>query len=122
MKRFAGILAALLLAGPFVGSADAGILITREGKVIIGRINKDDPTEEGVRVYWPYKERRERGTFFFPKNLVRWHDAESDEPSNAYWDQYGNEPIDPQWLPLRDRYLDQKNRRLDPNLKLFLDT
>lgn len=121
-KATALVLGALVL-GPFVGRADAGIVITKEGKVIIGRIVKDEITEEGnVKIHWPYKDRHERGTFIFEKNRIRWYDVESDEPSNEYWDKYANEPIDPAYLPLRDRYLDSKQRRLDPNLKLFLDS
>jgi hypothetical protein len=118
------LLGALIGLGPFAlaSHAEAGIIITKEGKVIVGRIVKDEMTEEGVKVHWPYKERRERGVFFFEKNRIRWCDADADEPTTAYWDQYANDPIDPAWLPARDRYLESKKNRLDPNLKLFLDS
>jgi hypothetical protein len=123
------ILAASLqvfIIGAFVAGhaapAEAGIVITREGKVIIGRVVKEEVTKEGVRVHWPYKERRERGTAFFQMNIIRWFDPDLDEPSAQYWEEHANEAIDAQFLPLRDRYLDSKSRKMDPNMKIFLDT
>jgi hypothetical protein len=118
------LLGALIGLGPLAlaSRAEAGIIITKEGKVIVGRIVKDEMSDEGVKVHWPYKERRERGVFFFERNRIRWCDADLDEPSTAYWDQYTNDPIDPAWLPARDRYLESKKNKLDPNLKLFLDS
>lgn len=115
--------AVLALAGLVpAGRAEGGIIITREGKVIIGRILKEEVTEEGVRVHWPYKENKTRGTFFIQKNLLRWYDIDLDEPSGEYWDKHGNDPIDAVWLQHRDRYLASKQKSTsEADLKLILE-
>lgn len=116
------VLVTLFLLAPFAERAEAGIIVTREGKVIVGRIVREEITEEGVWVHWPYKERRERAKFFFEKRLIRWFDPDLDEPSNKYWDDFSNESIELAFLPLRDRYLGSKQKGVDPNMKLFFDS
>lgn len=82
------------LAATAIGSAaEAGILITNDGEVFIGRISKEEMNEKGVVVRWPHGETRERGKLFFPTSQVRWCDRDNDEPSVAYWKKFPKAPL-----------------------------
>src|SRR5688572_27598903 len=88
---------ALTLAFAATGTADAGIIILKNGKVFIGRIDPEDVSEENVTMRGPrlYKGAPAvRGEQKFPKYEIRWFDANSDEPTDDYMKQFENEEID----------------------------
>lgn len=107
----AGLAGALLLAAP--APASAGIVVLKNGEVFVGRIRKEEVSDEKIVVRWPYKQEADpegRGQMEIPRFRVRWYDLEGDEPSDAYWTEYENEKIDQRFLPHLERWrLRRKN-------------
>lgn len=98
-----GALAALLL--PTL--AEAGVVVLKNGKVIVGKVRADEVNSEKVVVRWPYKHRTFRGKQEVERFRVRWFSADSDEPTEDYWEQFNdvNEyPIEEKYLPLLERW------------------
>lgn len=96
----------LAVAGLLVLTApsEAGVVVLKNGEVLVGRIRPDEDTQDELIMRWPYKERTERGEIKLPKFRIRWYDREADEPTDAYWEKYENEVIDSQWLPALERW------------------
>jgi hypothetical protein len=77
-------------------AAHAGIIILKNGKVFIGKIDPEDVTEESITMRQPrlYKGAPAvRGEQKFPRYEVRWHDTASDEPTDEYMKQFEDAPI-----------------------------
>lgn len=93
--------------------AEAGIVVLKNGEVFVGRIRKEEVSDENIMVRWPYKQEADpvgRGFMIIPRFRVRWFDLEADEPSDAYWTEYENEKIDQRFLPHLERWrLRKKN-------------
>ena len=81
------------------GPCEGGIVVLKNGEVVVGRIDAADDAEERLVVHWPYGERTSRGILAIPKYRVRWFDRALDAPSGAYWEAYADAPIDERWLP-----------------------
>ncbi len=98
--------AGLAVAGLLVVTApsEAGIVVLKNGEVLVGRIRADEDTQEELIVRWPYKDKTESGHIKLPKFRVRWYDRDADEPTDAYWEKYENDVIDSQWLPALERW------------------
>lgn len=98
--------AGLAVAGLLVltPSSEAGIVVLKNGEVLVGRIRPDEDTQDELIMRWPYKDRAERGEIKLPKFRIRWYDRDADEPTDAYWEKYENEVIDSQWLPMLERW------------------
>lgn len=103
--------AALALFAP--EPAEAGCVVLKNGEVLVGKIRKDDVTKEQVTVRWPYKERTERGELEVPRFRIRWFDPELDEPSDEYWEEYGDTKIDSQWVAVYEKWRIRKRARSD---------
>lgn len=84
--------------------ADGAVVVLKNGEVLVGRIRDDEVTEEQIVIRWPYKDRTERGEINVPMFRVRWHDLEADEPTDAYWEKFGDKNIDGQWLHLYEKW------------------
>ncbi|MCO5165777.1 MAG: hypothetical protein M9894_05340 [Planctomycetes bacterium] len=108
MKRRArlSISAALVAAAVFAAAApsEAGVIVLKNGEVLIGRIRADEDTQEELIMRWPYKERTDRGEIKIPKFRIRWYDRDADEPTDAYWEKYENENIDSKWMPSLEKW------------------
>jgi len=89
------IAAILLLAAV---PAYAGIVITKNGKSFIGRIDEGDVSSRTIVLRQP------NGRITFDRSDVRWFDERSDEPTDAYFKQFLDEPLDPKWAPFADAY------------------
>ncbi len=97
-------LGAAALVGTLTEPADAGVVVLKNGEVLVGRIRPDEDTPDELTMRWPYKDRTERGEIKLPKYRVRWYDRDADEPTDEYWEKYENEVIDSQWLPALERW------------------
>jgi dienelactone hydrolase len=102
-------LAAILLAA---ASADAGIVVLKNGKVILGKIDeaKSDKVE---LVMYPPRAQEGRGEFKVERSRIRWYSGDHDSPSDEYWKQHGDEKIDKDWEPERQRWLLRQKNKLD---------
>lgn len=107
MKTNTTLLAGGLAVAALLGlaqPAEAGIVILKNGEVLVGRIRADEDTQDELIMRWPYKERTESGHIKLPKFRIRWYDRDVDEPSDAYWEKYENDVIDAAWLPLLEKW------------------
>lgn len=106
--------ATLMLTSVGASRAEAGIVILRDGKVFVGKIEKEDVTDDSVKVHFPYKtsdglthqvgDGKESAIELSKKN-IRWFDADLDEPSSAYWEKFADESLDAFW---KQRWLESK--------------
>lgn len=94
--RFLAALAALIV---WAAPTEAGIVILKNGEVLVGRIVEGDVSEQNLTIRWPYGERTNRGMVMIPRFRVRWFDRAADQPTSAYWEAFGDAPIDERWLP-----------------------
>lgn len=110
LRASATVLAAAALFGAALpGPVEAGIVVLKNGEVFVGRVRKEEVSEENIVVRWPYKSEvdpdpNKRGFINIPRFRVRWYDIEGDEPSDAYWEEYENEKIDQRFLPHLERW------------------
>lgn len=114
--------AALVLVASIAGAtlvaprtAHAGIIILKNGKVFIGRIDAEDVTDENVVMRQPrlYKGAPAvRGEQKFPKYEIRWFDANSDEPTDEYMKLYEDAPIDQRYTPYVQRWKERRESQL----------
>lgn len=89
-------------ATPANGSGGGGgIVVLKNGEVMVGRV-EEGPNEVVVR--WPYGARTQPGEMSVPKTRIRWFSRQTDSLPDAYWTQFGDEPIDSAWHPARDRW------------------
>lgn len=95
-----GMFALVAIATP----SQAGVVVLKNGEVLVGRIRADEDTQDELILRWPYKERTERGEIRLPKFRVRWYDREADEPTDEYWAKHENDIIDANWLPVLERW------------------
>lgn len=110
------VAALAMLAQP----AEAGIVVLKNGEVLVGRIRPDEDTADELIMRWPYKERTERGEIKVPKFRVRWYDRDADEPTDAYWEKYENEVIDNAWMPHLERWRIRKKAETDmPDVQIL---
>jgi len=84
--------------------AYAGCVVLKNGEVLVGRIREEEVTTEQITMRWPYKTKTERGEIDIPRFRVRWFDREADEPTDAYWEEFGDTKIDSQWLVLYEKW------------------
>jgi hypothetical protein len=89
----------------------AGCIVLKNGEVLVGRIREDEITKTNVTIRWPYKEKTERGVLDCPRFRVRWFDPKADEPTDEYWEKYGEEFIDAEWRPLYEKWKLRKKAR-----------
>lgn len=107
MKTNTTLLAGGLALAALMGLArpcEAGVVVLKNGEVLVGRIRADEDTQDELIMRWPYKERKDSGHIKLPKFRIRWYDREADEPTDAYWEKFENEPIDSAWLPHLEKW------------------
>jgi hypothetical protein len=109
--------AGLALAGfvAFAPSTDAGIVVLKNGEVLVGRIRPDEDTQDELIMRWPYKQHTESGHVNVPKFRIRWYSRDADEPTDEYWEKYENEQIDSAWLPNLERWRIRKKSESEMN-------
>lgn len=90
------------------GFAHAGIIVTRKGKVFIGKIKKEGLGKDHVTMIRPRHgngrplELGKTASFKFERNKIRWFDIDADAPTLEYWKKFKKEPIDPGFSPPKD--------------------
>ncbi|RMG11312.1 MAG: hypothetical protein D6731_15750 [Planctomycetota bacterium] len=115
-------LVGLVVAGPFAPRpAEAGVVVLKNGEVIVGRLREDEITKTTLVLRWPYKEQTERGEMSIPRFRVRWFDAKADEPTDEYWEQHGEEYIDEKWRPLYEKWKLRKQARDETPVEDWFD-
>lgn len=100
---------AITLAILFVaGFAHAGIIVTRKGKVFIGKIKKEGLGKDHITMIRPRHgngrplDLGKTATFKFERNKIRWFDINADAPTLDYWKKFKKKPIDPGFSPPKD--------------------
>lgn len=100
-------LIAALLSAPV--AADAGVVILKSGKVLFGKIDGDDVTEETI-VLQAFK----RGDDMkIPRSMVRWFSIEHDKIPDAYWEKYADKKIDKAFQPELEKWRLRKKHELE---------
>lgn len=95
-------LCALLSAGPCA----AGVVVLKNGKVLVGEV-REEGTEHLVLVY----RKPEQGRFRVERRRVRWYDLEADALTDAYFERFADEPLEERYEPLRERWRLARKRR-----------
>jgi len=100
-RRLLVALAALsLLAGPAAGA----IVVLKNGEVYVGKVRPEEDRGADLVLRWPYKQRTERGEMRIPRYRIRWYDPEGDELTQAYFEEFGDEPIAEEWQGAVERW------------------
>ncbi len=85
------LLFSLLLAS----FASGDILITKTGRIFVGRLDPDNEERQTVTMRWPYKGITDKGAMtFYLEREVRWHKRGVDAPDESYWGEYAQEELD----------------------------
>lgn len=123
MKR--AIVAAALTGAGLLGLASpaaAGCIVLKNGEVLVGRIRQAEiKPDDHLMVRWPYEKhpdpelRQKRGEQKVEWFRIRWFDAadEVHEPTDAYWKQFENDPIDNKYLHLLERWRIRQRSQTD---------
>ena len=111
-----GLLALLLVAS----AAQAGVVVLKNGKVIVGNIPADTDTSEKLVVRWPTKTKDDRGEAEFLKADIRWYSRDHDAPTDAYFEQFEDEPLADEFLGLREKW--RARRAQEEELKTLSPT
>jgi len=98
-------------------SAEAGILVKKNGTTFIGKLNPETtppcPADardmpETVVMKWPYKDNADgpfgRSSLTFHDFEIRWYSVTDDLPTEDYWTRHLEEQIDVKWHKLRSEY------------------
>ncbi len=88
------VVAGVGLPDATVRDARGGVVVLKNGEVLVGRIRAEEIDAEAVTVRWPYKDRTDRGQLEIPRFRIRWFDAEADAPTDEYWARHADETID----------------------------
>lgn len=90
-------------------SAQAGVVVFKNGKVVVGKIPVETDTPEKLVIQKPVPlQKDERGEMEVLKAEIRWYDREADAPTNAYWEKHAEEPIADEWAAARERWKNQQ--------------
>jgi dienelactone hydrolase len=110
MRRFAPALTALTIACLAPATADAGIIVLKSGKVLVGEITSVTKDTISIR----YSSRVEgRGKQDVERHQVRWFDREVDRPTDAYWEKWHEAKIAKEWTAERERWRSSRETRTD---------
>ncbi len=111
-------LVALLALLAFTTPAAAGIVVTTDGNVIVGKIDaRRGVTDTTIRVTWPYGERHDEGELVAERARVRWFDPEADVLTDAYFEAHLDAPLrGARWLRMREEYL--LRQRPEPGVQI----
>jgi hypothetical protein len=107
------LLGALLVVGPMLGRAAAGIVVLEDGRTIVGKFAAKDVTADRVTVRSPWGQ---TGEIAVERHRVRWFDASADEPTDAYFDRFYDAPLEPRWDARRRAYDEAHRATVDPSL------
>lgn len=104
--RFWTAFASLALILTLSPSAEAGIVILKNGKVIVGDIDKAKETEDYVLVVFKRGEDKTqgRGETKVPRATIRWYNRDTRVPTDAYWEKHETDKIESKWVPFRERW------------------
>lgn len=108
------LFAAAALAGPLfcAAEADAGVVVLKNGKVIVGRVIEEKSNKEFLMMR-PPNEEPGHGEYKVERFRVRWYDKTADQPTDAYWEEFKDAKIDKDWEPLRQKWLLRQKHKLD---------
>lgn len=106
MRYLIPVAAALALCA---ASAQAGVVVFKNGKVVVGKIPVETDTPEKLVIQKPVPlQKDERGEMEVLKADIRWYDREADAPTTAYWEKHADEPIADEWAAARERWKNQQ--------------
>jgi dienelactone hydrolase len=108
------VFAVVAIGGPILSpsEAEAGIVVLKNGKVVVGRVLEDKSTKEKLLMR-PPNEEPGRGEFEVERFRIRWYSATSDRPTDAYWEEFKDAKIDNAWEPERQKWLLRQKNKLD---------
>ncbi|MEZ0229698.1 MAG: hypothetical protein ACAI25_13800 [Planctomycetota bacterium] len=109
MKRTLILGVVMLLAVP---AAHAGIVITKGGKVFLGRIEADDRSDRTLVLREPRLRQGETpvpgSKMTLDRSEVRWLDEKADEPTDAYFKAFLDDPLDPAWAWAAEQFRERQ--------------
>ncbi|MBL4845738.1 MAG: hypothetical protein JKY65_09440 [Planctomycetes bacterium] len=100
------------LLGLLIGTcvAEAGVVVLKNGHVIVGRVSTPADSTD-IQVSWPYGSQRKRGKIVIKAEDMRWHDATVDVLSDDYFDRFEKEPlVGALWLRMLEEYRIRKEQ------------
>lgn len=100
------LVAVLLISSP----ASAGVIVLKNGKVLIGDFSDEDVSEEEIKLH-PIPGKK--NVLKVPRHKIRWFSTEGKEPSDEYWKQFLESKIDGDWEPQRVRYRQRQKDKVD---------
>ncbi len=104
MRRVLALVLVLLVAG----SAQAGIVILRSGKVFVGEIDEASVTSDMITLHKPQPVGK--GKMTFDRREVRWFAADADYPTDRYCAKFPDDTLDPPW----NKYVEDWKERQTP--------
>jgi len=124
MPRTVGALVVLALSfAGFVHSAapaEAGILVMKNGNVIIGRIRPDELSDDFVVVRWPYNKSsyprdlaESHGSKKFEAFRIRWYSIEADDLTDDYFKKHGDKEVESRFKDRVERWKAKKSAVVD---------
>lgn len=96
------VLAPVLAVAVLVGRSEAGIVVLEDGGTIVGKFGPEDVTEQEIAIR---SVEGEQGKMRVDRRRVRWFDADAFRPTDAYFAEHVDDPIDARWEPLRQIYI-----------------
>lgn len=112
--QLAGALAGALV-GLLVGTCacDAGVVVLKNGNVIVGKVSRDPETGD-VLVRWPHGSQRKTGKLLVPAHTLRWANPDQDVLSDDYFREHLDAPLQGAlWLRMLEEYKLRQERRGD---------
>lgn len=92
-------------------AATAGVVVLKNGKVVVGTIPPELDTAEKLTVKRPQPVTPpERGEMEFLKAEIRWYDRDHDAPTNEYWEKFENEKIADEFVAGREKWRLQRQQ------------
>lgn len=112
------VVAALVLLALVWQSAEAGIIVTKDGEVFVGRID----AKKGVKEDFVVMTRIEakdigKGRMNFERHRIRWFDTEARTLTPEYWKLHRDKKLQGKWQALRPKVFTGTNTGLISELK-----
>ncbi|RMG12324.1 MAG: hypothetical protein D6731_13990 [Planctomycetota bacterium] len=119
-KRLLAVAATALLAG---GASEAGVVVLRDGSVLVGRLRPRDVQPTRLVLHEPDGA---PGSIAIERARVRWFDPKADTLTDDYFRAHPSAPLrGRRWIDLRERWLarerDRRRWELDPPLWVGVD-
>jgi dienelactone hydrolase len=104
------LLPLLTLACLYAAPAQAGVIVLKNGKVLVGQFDDGDVDKDEIRLH---PDGDPRNVLQVPRHTIRWFSKKGKEPSDDYWERFSDAKIDADYEPQRQRWLQRKKDKLD---------